>query len=67
MGKTYTIPITNNTILAAAFKVIAAPLEAGELAEHETSKGLHVADRGFLNTAVIQSVKNSSLWSRLPT
>jgi citrate synthase len=47
--------ITNNTISATAFKAIAASPGAGEPAEHETSKGLRVADRGFLNTAVIQS------------
>jgi citrate synthase len=47
--------ITNNTVSATAFKAIAAPPGAGEPAEHETSKGLRVADRGFLNTAVIQS------------
>ncbi|KAH9959592.1 peroxysomal citrate synthase [Russula dissimulans] len=54
-GKTYTIPIKNNTILATAFKAIAAPLQPGERTENETPKGLRVSDKGFLNTAVIQS------------
>jgi len=54
-GKTYTIPIKDNTISATAFKMIAAPLQPGERTENETPKGLRVSDRGFLNTAVIQS------------
>ncbi|KAI0001483.1 peroxysomal citrate synthase [Russula compacta] len=54
-GKTYTIPIKNNTVLATAFKAIAAPLKPGERVENETPKGLRVSDKGFLNTAVIQS------------
>jgi len=32
-----------------------APLAPGEREENETNKGLRVADRGFLNTAVIRS------------
>lgn len=47
--------ITNNTVSATAFKAIAAPLKPGERAENETPKGLRVSDKGFLNTAVIQS------------
>ncbi|KZV59874.1 peroxysomal citrate synthase [Peniophora sp. CONT] len=54
-GKTYTIPIADNTIAATAFKAIKAPRKAGEREENETEKGLRVADKGFLNTAVIQS------------
>ncbi|KAI9512062.1 peroxysomal citrate synthase [Russula earlei] len=54
-GKTYTIPIKDNAVSATAFKAISAPLRPGERAENETPKGLRVSDRGFLNTAVIQS------------
>ncbi|ETW83169.1 hypothetical protein HETIRDRAFT_157258 [Heterobasidion irregulare TC 32-1] len=54
-GKTYTIPITNNTISATAFKALAAAPKPGEREENETEKGLRVSDKGFLNTAVIQS------------
>ncbi|KAF8269541.1 hypothetical protein EI94DRAFT_1898649 [Lactarius quietus] len=54
-GKTYTIPITNNTVSATAFKGIAAPFKPDERVENETPKGLRVADKGFLNTAVIQA------------
>ena len=32
-----------------------APLVPGEREENETNKGLRVADRGFLNTAVMRS------------
>lgn len=32
-----------------------APIASGEREENETDKGLRVADKGFLNTAVIQS------------
>lgn len=34
---------------------MAAPKAKGERDENETDKGLRVADKGFLNTAVIQS------------
>ncbi|KAH9178254.1 peroxysomal citrate synthase [Lactarius sanguifluus] len=54
-GKTYSIPIKNNTVSATAFKAIAAPSKPGEPVENETPKGLRVSDKGFLNTAVIQS------------
>ncbi|KAH9002916.1 peroxysomal citrate synthase [Lactarius hatsudake] len=54
-GKTYSIPIKNNTVSATAFKAIAAPSKPGERVENETPKGLRVSDKGFLNTAVIQS------------
>ncbi|KAI0279723.1 peroxysomal citrate synthase [Russula aff. rugulosa BPL654] len=54
-GKTYNVPIKDNTVSAAAFKTIAAPLRPGERVENETPKGLRVSDKGFLNTAVIQS------------
>ncbi|KDQ19354.1 hypothetical protein BOTBODRAFT_62767 [Botryobasidium botryosum FD-172 SS1] len=54
-GKTYSIPITDNTIPATAFKAIKAPRREGEREENETERGLRVSDRGFLNTAVIQS------------
>jgi len=54
-GKSYTIPILSNTVPATAFKYISAPKEPGERDENETTKGLRVSDKGFLNTAVIQS------------
>jgi len=54
-GKSYTIPILSNTVPATAFKSISAPKEPGERDENETTKGLRVSDKGFLNTAVIQS------------
>jgi citrate synthase len=47
--------IKDNTVSASAFKAIAAPLKPGERVENETPKGLRVSDKGFLNTAVIQS------------
>ena len=40
---------------ATAFKSIAAPKKPGERDESETTKGLRASDKGFLNTAVIQS------------
>ena len=42
-------------LLASAFKEIKAPKKSGEREENETEKGLRVQDKGFLNTAVIQS------------
>ncbi|KAF8737609.1 hypothetical protein AX14_012603 [Amanita brunnescens Koide BX004] len=54
-GKLYTIPIKNNSIQATAFKTIKAPLGQNEKEENETDKGLRVADKGYLNTAVIHS------------
>ncbi|KIP07627.1 hypothetical protein PHLGIDRAFT_70734 [Phlebiopsis gigantea 11061_1 CR5-6] len=54
-GQTYTIPIVDNAIAATEFKAIKAPAKAGERPENETEKGLRVQDKGFLNTAVMQS------------
>ncbi|EKM78113.1 hypothetical protein AGABI1DRAFT_114936 [Agaricus bisporus var. burnettii JB137-S8] len=54
-GKVYTIPIDDNSVPATAFKAIKAPRLPGEREENETEKGLRIADRGFLNTAVIKS------------
>ncbi|KAG8747356.1 hypothetical protein FRC10_001535 [Ceratobasidium sp. 414] len=54
-GKTYSIPITDNSIPATAFKAIKAPKRPDERDENETERGLRVSDKGFLNTAVIQS------------
>ncbi|KAG8711141.1 hypothetical protein FRC09_020754 [Ceratobasidium sp. 395] len=54
-GKTYSVPITDNTISATTFKAIKAPKRPGEREENETERGLRVSDKGFLNTAVIQS------------
>lgn len=54
-GKTYNIPIVDNSVSATAFKAISAPAKPNEREESGTEKGLRVADKGFLNTAVIQS------------
>ncbi|TFK74094.1 peroxysomal citrate synthase [Pluteus cervinus] len=62
-GKVYNVPITNNSIQATAIKSISAPYqsgsssasEEGDRPEDETPRGLRVADRGFLNTAVLRS------------
>jgi citrate synthase len=54
-GKTYIIPIKDNSIPATAFSDISASPKSGEREENETAKGLRVSDRGFLNTAVIRS------------
>ncbi|KAH7930202.1 hypothetical protein BV22DRAFT_1055505 [Leucogyrophana mollusca] len=54
-GKVYTVPITRNSIPATAFKSIRAPQSPHGRAEDESDKGLRVADKGFLNTAVIES------------
>ena len=40
---------------ATAFKAIKAPRTPGEREENETERGLRIADKGFLNTAVITS------------
>lgn len=54
-GKVYDVPIADNSIQATAFKAMKAPAAPGEREENETYKGLRVADKGFLNTAVIRS------------
>jgi len=54
-GKSYTIPIVDNAIPAPEFKKIQAPKRPGEREENETERGLRIIDRGFLNTAVINS------------
>ncbi|KAI0690162.1 peroxysomal citrate synthase [Cytidiella melzeri] len=54
-GKTYNILIKDNAIAATAFKEIKAAAKPGERPENETEKGLRIQDKGFLNTAVIQS------------
>ncbi|KAF8199591.1 peroxysomal citrate synthase [Pholiota molesta] len=54
-GKVYDVPIVDNSIPATAFKAMKAPFAPGEREENETDKGLRVADKGFLNTAVIRS------------
>ncbi|KAG7089489.1 hypothetical protein E1B28_011169 [Marasmius oreades] len=54
-GKTYEIPIEDNTVPATAFNSIQAPRAANEREENETEKGLRVSDKGFLNTAVMRS------------
>lgn len=47
--------IVENSIQATAFKAMVAPRAPGEREENETDKGLRVADKGFLNTAVLRS------------
>jgi hypothetical protein len=47
--------VVNNSVSATAFKAFSAPSAPGERKENETEKGLRVVDRGFLNTAVMQS------------
>ncbi|PPQ65277.1 hypothetical protein CVT26_000237 [Gymnopilus dilepis] len=54
-GKVYEVPIVDNSIPATAFKNMKAPFAPGEREENETDKGLRVADKGFLNTAVMRS------------
>lgn len=54
-GKQYKVPISHNAIPATSFKAIRAPAGPNDRAEDETERGLRVADRGFLNTAVIES------------
>ncbi|KAG1848452.1 citrate synthase-like protein [Suillus subluteus] len=54
-GKEYTVPITHNLIPANFFKGIRAAAGPNDRPEDETERGLRVADRGFLNTAVIES------------
>ena len=44
-GKQYTIPITNNSIPATAFKDIKAKARPGEREENETERGLRVSDK----------------------
>lgn len=47
--------IVDNAIAATEFKAIKAPLKPDERPENETANGLRVQDKGFLNTAVMQS------------
>ena len=47
--------IEDNSIPATAFKTLSATPEKDERKENETSKGLRVSDKGFLNTAVMRS------------
>ncbi|KAF9068261.1 peroxysomal citrate synthase [Rhodocollybia butyracea] len=54
-GKTVDIAIEDNSIPATAFKVLSANPEKGEREENETTKGLRVSDKGYLNTAVMRS------------
>ncbi|KAF6759935.1 peroxysomal citrate synthase [Ephemerocybe angulata] len=54
-GKVYTVPIADNSIQATAFKAVKAPFKQGERPENETDKGLRIADKGYLNTAVMRS------------
>ncbi|KAG0646409.1 Citrate synthase [Hyphodiscus hymeniophilus] len=52
--KTYVLPITNNTVNAIDFRSIVPP--SGKSNPADTSEaGLTVLDRGFLNTACIES------------
>jgi citrate synthase len=47
--------IADNSIQATAFKGIKAPFKPDERKENETDKGLRIADKGYLNTAVMRS------------
>ena len=47
--------ISDNSIPAIAFKEMKAPFVPGEREENETNRGLRIADKGFLNTAVLRS------------
>ncbi|CAG9983313.1 unnamed protein product [Clonostachys byssicola] len=53
-GKTYEIPIKDNSVLATDIKNIKAQPQ-DERPENETSQGLRVFDPAYMNTAVIQS------------
>ncbi|KAL1663796.1 citrate synthase-like protein [Schizophyllum commune] len=54
-GAVVDIAIQDNSIPATAFRALKAPRAKGEREENETEKGLRIADKGFLNTAVIRS------------
>ncbi|KAK0531035.1 hypothetical protein OC834_003106 [Tilletia horrida] len=58
-GKTITVPITNNSIPATAFKELKASrfacFDNVDREEDETASGLRVFDPSFANTAVVQS------------
>ncbi|KAG9314980.1 citrate synthase-like protein [Chiua virens] len=54
-GKQYKVPIAHNAIPATSFKSIRAPSGPNDRPEDESERGLRVSDRGFLNTAVVQS------------
>jgi hypothetical protein len=47
--------IKDNSIQATAFKNIKAPVGPNERPENESDKGLRIADKGYLNTAVMRS------------
>ena len=47
--------ISHNAIPAPFFKSIRAPSGPNDRPEDESERGLRVSDRGFLNTAVIES------------
>jgi citrate synthase len=55
--ETYPFPtsIQDNSIQATAFKDVKAPPSQNDREENETDKGLRIADKGYLNTAVIRS------------
>jgi citrate synthase len=52
-GKTYTVPIEDNSVPATAFKAITAPPAHDEREENETEAGLRVLDPGFMNTVIV--------------
>ncbi|KAF8554635.1 hypothetical protein OG21DRAFT_1508754 [Imleria badia] len=54
-AKQYKVPISHNAIPAPFFKSIRAPSGPNDRPEDESERGLRVSDRGFLNTAVIES------------
>lgn len=54
-GKSYEVPIKNNSVLATDFKQIKAPAAPEDRPEDETNQGLRMFDPAYMNTAVIQS------------
>ena len=53
-GKSYNIPIENNSVAATAFKEIKAAPDTA-YPPNQTEDGLRVFDNGFVNTAVMKS------------
>ena len=53
-GKTYELPIKNNSVLATDIKNIKAQSQR-DRPEDETNQGLRVYDPAYMNTAVVQS------------
>ncbi|KAK8086827.1 hypothetical protein PG994_001801 [Apiospora phragmitis] len=54
-GKTYEVPIKDNSVLATDFKKISAQPGPNDRKEDETDQGLRVFDPAYMNTAVVHS------------